>query len=67
MFKEGRRIIKELTKNREKIIEKEVYAEDLLSNKDLVTLIDYMNATHNYLKKLKEEIEMLKGNKNAQD
>ena len=53
MFKEGRRIIKELTKNREKIIEKEVYAEDLLSNKDLVTLIDYMNATHNYLKKLK--------------
>ena len=57
MFKEGRRIIKELTKNREKIVNKEVYAEDLLTNNDLLILIDYMNATHNYIKKLKGENE----------
>lgn len=55
MFKEGRRIIKELTKNRDRIASKEVYAEDLLTNNDLLILIDYMNATHNYIKKLKGE------------
>lgn len=55
MFKEGRRIIKELTKYRDKIASKELYAEDLLTNNDLLILIDYMNATHNYIKKLKGE------------
>lgn len=54
MFKEAKNIVKYLAKNKERLKNKDVYPEDLLTRDELIILIDYILSCQSYIKKVKE-------------